>query len=146
MPKGLPGGVLDGLHRMLNAGPMTSRWDQLLGPFYSASKLAKLWEGASRQEIADWQERRTILGLKTADGSVVFPAFQFDEHNRVIAGLPEVLQFFREAPVDDWTLAGWLVAPMRSLEGRSVIDWLRTGGQRDLVLALACDAARRYAQ
>jgi len=129
----------------MSEGPI-SRWDDHLGPFYTTSKLAKLWEGISRQAVADQRERRTVLGLKTADGALVFPTFQFDERNRVLAGLPEVLQCFRDAPVDGWTLAGWLVTPMRPLKERSVIDWLRTGGEQDLVLALARDAARRYSQ
>jgi len=132
--------------RMLDAVPETSRWDDRLGPFYNTSKLAKLWGGVSRQAIADRRERRTILGLKTADGALVFPTFQFDEHNRILTGLPEVLQCFRGVPVDDWTLAGWLVTPMRPLEERSVIDWLRAGGEKRLVLTLARDAARRYSQ
>jgi len=132
--------------RMLNAVPVTSRWDDRLGPFYNTSKLAQLWGGVSRQAIADRRERRTVLGLKTADGALVFPTFQFDERNQVLAGLPEVLQCFRAAPVDDWTLAGWLVTPLRPLEGRSVIDWLRSRGDHGLVLALARDAARRYSQ
>jgi len=132
--------------KMLDAVPATSRWDDRLGPFYTTSKLAKLWGGVSRQAVADRRERRTVLGLKTADGALVFPTFQFDERNRVLAGLPEVLQCFRGAPVDGWTLAGWLVAPMRPLKGSSVIDWLRTGGEQDLVLALARDAARRFSQ
>jgi len=132
--------------RMLEAVPTTSRWDEVLGPFYSTGKLSTLWGGVSRQAIADRRERRTVLGLKTADGVVVYPTFQFDEHNRVLPGLPEVLQCFRGIPVDDWTLAGWLVARLRPLEGRSVIDWLRAGGALDPVLTLARDAARRYSQ
>ncbi len=70
--------------------------------------------------MADRRERRTLLGLKTADGIVVYPTFQFNHHNQVLAGLPEILQCFRGSGMDDWTLAGWLVAPMsQSLEGRS---------------------------
>jgi hypothetical protein len=132
--------------RMLDAVPMTSRWDDRLGPFYSTGKLARLWGGVSRQAVADRRERRTVLGLKTADGALVYPTFQFDERNRLLAGLPEVLQCFRGVPVDDWTLAGWLVAPLRPLEGRSAIDWLRAGRELAPVLTLAHDAARRYSQ
>jgi hypothetical protein len=132
--------------RMLDAVPMTSRWDDRLGPFYSTGKLARLWGGVSRQAVADRRERRTVLGLKTADGALVYPTFQFDERNRVLAGLPEVLQCFRGVPVDGWTLASWLVAPLRSLERSSVIDWLRAGRELEPVLTLARDAARRYSQ
>jgi len=129
---------------MLATVPTASRWDDLLGPFYSTAKLEKLWGGISRQAIADRRKRGTVLGLKTADGVVVYPVFQFDEKNRILPGLPEVLQCFRGVPVDDWTLAGWLVSPLRLLEGRSVVDWLRRGGELEPVLTLARDAARRF--
>lgn len=130
--------------RMLEAVPAPSRWDDLLGPFYSTNQIEKLWGGISRQAIADRRKRGTVLGLKTADGVVVYPTFQFDERNRVLPGLAEVLQCFRGVPVDDWTLAGWLVSPLRPLDGRSVIDWLRLGGELEPVLVLARDAARRF--
>jgi hypothetical protein len=130
--------------RMLEVVPSPSRWDELLGPFYSTGQVAKILGGVSRQALADRRERRTLLGLKTADGVVVYPTFQFDERNRVLPGLAEVLQTFR-GQVDDWTLAGWLVSSSKMLRGQSVIQWLRAGGHLDPVLALARDAAQRFA-
>ena len=85
---------------MLQAVPTASRWNDLVGPFYSAGQVAKVCGGVSRQALADRRERRTILGLKTADGAIVYPTFQFDEKNRVLSGLPEVLQCFRGVDVD----------------------------------------------
>jgi|SRR6185436_5071666 len=122
------------------------RWNDLLGPFYSTAQVAKICGGISRQALADRRERRTILGLKTADGVVVYPSFQFDETNRVLSGLSEVLQCFRGAEVDDWTLAGWLVSPLQALDGRSAMDWLRSGRELEPVLVLARDAARRFSE
>lgn len=130
--------------RMLQVVPTVSRWDDLLGPFYSTNQVARLCGGISRQALADRRERRTLLGLKTADGVVVYPTFQFDEKNRVLSGLSEVLQCFRGVDVDDWTLAGWLASPSRALEGRSVIEWLRLGKELDPVLVHARGAARRF--
>lgn len=132
--------------RMLQAVPTVSRWDDLLGPFYSTAQMAKICGGISRQALADRRERRTILGLKTADGVVVYPTFQFDETNRILRGFSEILQCFRGADVDDWTLAGWLVSPLRALGGRSVVDWLRLGRELEPVLVLARDAARRFSE
>ncbi|HKI02621.1 MAG TPA: hypothetical protein VKK31_11620 [Thermoanaerobaculia bacterium] len=131
--------------RMLQIVPLPSRWDEFLGPFYGTSQVAKILGGVSRQAIADRRERRTLLGLKTADGVVVYPTFQFDERNRVLTGLAEVLQVFHDGAVDDWTLAGLLVSPMTSLQGQSLIQWLRAGGEIEPALALARDAARRFA-
>ena len=130
--------------RMLQVVPTVSRWNDLLGPFYSTNQVAKISGGISRQALADRRERRTILELKTADGVVVYPAFQFYEKNRVLNGLSEVLQCFRGVGVDDWTLAGWLASPSRALEGRSAIEWLRLGKELEPVLVLARDAARRF--
>jgi hypothetical protein len=131
--------------RMLATVPAPSRWDDLLGPFYSGGQVAQILGGISRQAVADRKERRTLLGLKTSDGVVVYPTFQFDDRNKVWTGLPEILQCFRGSGVDDWTLAGWLVSPMMSLEGRSVLETIRLGEDLKPLLALARDAARRFA-
>jgi hypothetical protein len=121
-----------------------SRWSNLLGPVYTTGQVGKLLGGVPHQAIADRRDQRTLLGLKTADGVIVYPAFQFGERNEVLAGLPEVLQCFRDNGVDDWTLAAWLVSPSRALEGRSVVEWLHRGLDPEPVFHLAQDAARRF--
>jgi hypothetical protein len=134
----------DVARRMLATVPAPSRWNDLLGPFYSGSQVAKLMGGVSRQAVADRRDRRTLLGLKTADGLVVYPTFQLNQHNEVLVGLPEILQCFRGSGVDDWTLAGWLVSPMATLGGRSVVEAVRDGEDLKPLLTLARDAARRF--
>jgi hypothetical protein len=132
--------------RMLATVPVPSDWDELVGPFYSSSKVAQLLGNVSRQAIAERRERHTLLGLRTADGSYVYPAFQFDAHNEVLPGLALVLQCFDPNDVDEWTVAGWLVALQRSLSGRSVIEALTSGDEREKTVALARAQAARYAQ
>lgn len=132
--------------RMLLMVPAVSRWNDILGPFYGTAQVANLCGGISRQALADRRERKTILGLKTSDGVVVYPAFQFDAKNQVLRGLPEVLQVFQGAEVDDWTLAGWLVSPSKALEGHSLVEWLRQGRDPESAVALARDAARRFSE
>ena len=132
--------------RMVATVPAPSEWDEVLGPVYSAAKLARLLGGVSRQAIADRRERRTILGLRTSDGAFVYPVFQFDADNQVLPGLPDVLQCFDPDHVDDWTLAGWLLSRQRALGGKSVIDRLRAGVDRDKAVALAQNQAERYAR
>jgi hypothetical protein len=126
------------------AVPVSSRWDEALGPFYSASQAARVCGGTSNLE--DCRKRRAVLGLTTADGVMVYPVFQFDDQNRVLGGLPEVLECFPAGHVDDWAMAGWLVSPMRGLDGLSVVQWLRNGRDLAPVLVLARDAAHRFAQ
>jgi hypothetical protein len=132
--------------RMLATVPAPSRWDDLLGPFHDTRGVTRLLGGVSRQAVADRRERRTLLGLKTADGVLVYPAFQFDEHNEVLPALSAVLQCFDSEAVDDWTLAGWLVAKQQALDGETVVEWLRGGHDPERAVALARDAARRFAQ
>jgi len=112
------------------------QWSNLLGPFYGADQVATILGGVSRQAIADRGAKRTLLELKTADGMIVYPTFQFDDRNQVLPGLAEILQVFHDSAVDDWTLAGWLVAPSQALRGESVIEWLRAGKDREVATAL----------
>jgi hypothetical protein len=119
-------------------------FDDLLGPFYTTSQVGRLLGGVSSQALTDRRDRCILLGLKTADGMIVYPAFQFGERNEVLAGLPEVLQCFRDRHVDDWTLAGWLVSRSRALDGLSAIEWLRRELAVEPVLHLARDAALRF--
>ncbi len=139
------GSAKDVARRMLETVPLPGRWDDVLGPFYGTGQVAKVLGGVSRQAIADRRGRRTLLGLKTADGVMVYPTFQFDDRNQVLPGLAEILQAFRASDVDDWTLAGWLVSPFKVLRGQSVIQWLKNGDDPAAALTLARDAARRFA-
>jgi hypothetical protein len=131
---------------MLDVLPEPSRWNEVLGPFYTTRLVASLLGGASRQALADRRERGTLLALKTTDGVLVYPAFQFDEAHRVVPGLAEVLRHFQDVDVDEWTVAGWLVSSSEALDGCTVVDWLRQGGGLEPVLSLAWDTARRFAQ
>jgi hypothetical protein len=90
--------------------------------------------------LAQQRARRQILALSTADGQIVYPTFQFDDHRRVVPGLAAVLGAVPEQVVDDWTLASWLrQSRLSELGGRSVIEHLRSGGDP----AAAVESARR---
>jgi hypothetical protein len=130
--------------KMLALVPEPSPWDAALGPCYSSRGVARLLGGVSRQAVAERRARRRLLGLRTADGELVYPAFQFDSRGQVVSGLAEVLACFASAPVDDWTVAGWIAMSHASLEGSSVAAWLQHGGDLGVAVALARDAARRF--
>lgn len=100
----------------------------------------------SREAIAERRDRRTLLALRTTDGSYVYPVFQFDAHNEVLPVLVEVLQCFDGKNVEGWTVAGWLVASQRSLQGRSVVDMLASGRASEKVVELARAQAARFVQ
>jgi hypothetical protein len=131
--------------RMLAAVPEPSPWSEL-GPFYSTTGIARVLGGISRQAVEERRRRRTILALRTADGMWVYPAFQLDDHNRVVQGLAEVLDRFQPRTADDdWMVASFLAAPQPGLEGDSVVDHLRAGGALAAVLDLAAERAQRWA-
>jgi hypothetical protein len=131
--------------RMLAAVPAPSPWRDL-GPFYSTSGLARVLGGVTRQAIEERRRRRTILALRTADGVWVYPAFQLDERNRVVRGLPQVLDRFQPRTADDeWMVAAFVAAPQPGLDDRSIVEHLRAGGDMDPVLALADERAQRWA-
>ncbi len=132
--------------RMVDTLPSPSPWNDHIGPFYSAQQIGRVLGGISRQAVAERRSRRTLLALRTADGALVYPTFQFDDHQRVLPGLAEVLQALAASGVDDWTLAGWLCSPLTSLGRKTPVEWLRSGGDPARLVAVARDAARRFAQ
>jgi len=131
--------------RMLAAVPAPSPWREL-GPFYSTSGLARVLGGVSRQAIEERRRRRTILALRTADDVWVYPAFQLDDRNRVVRGLSQVLERFHpETSDDEWMVAAFVAASQPGLDDRSIVEYLRSGGELIPVLALADERARRWA-
>jgi len=131
--------------RMMAVVPEPSPWAEL-GPFYSTAGIARVLGGVSRQAIEERRRRRTILALRTAEGTWVYPAFQLDERNRVVRGLADVLGRFRpRTPDDEWMVASFLAAPQPALGGASIVDHLRAGGDVAPVLDLAGERAARWA-
>lgn len=132
--------------RMLAALPEPSPWAEVLGPVYRPSQLARLFGGVSRQALADRERRGTLFGLRTADGHVVYPAWQL-QGGQIVPGLPEVIRTLRTGGGgDDWVIAGWLWAGQEPLGGRRVVEWLRAGRELEAVLVLARAAAARWAR
>src|SRR5918994_3616843 len=130
--------------RMLAAVPQPSPWAEL-GPFYSTAGIARVLGGISRQAVEERRRRRTILALRTADDVWVYPAFQLDDRNRVVRGLADVLdRFHPRARDDEWMVASFLAAAQPGLDGRTVVDHLRAGGDLGPALALADERAARW--
>jgi len=113
--------------------PVQSPWDRVIGPCYTTEQLTKRFK-VSRQALFDRVRRHTLLGLRTSDGQIVYPVFQF-HGDKVISGLSRVLRITAGA-VDDWTLASWLVAQQPEL-GMSVVDAVRKFGAAEEVLRVA---------
>lgn len=96
-------------------------WSEHLGPVYSAKSVCGLL-GISKQAVS---QRRGLLRMTTGDGTVVYPAYQFDG-NQPLPGFSPVVLATR-GRVSDWTLASWFVSPNEDLAGRTPIDALHAG-------------------
>lgn len=128
------------------------RWNQLVGSFWDAGKVARTLQ-TKGSVIRGQERRRAILGLRTKEGSLVFPIFQFVQNSdsgnwSLVPGLRQVLEPFRGLRVDgmDWTLAYWFVAPREVFERKSIIDCLKQGLHTDLIVAMAKDSAARWSR
>src|SRR6516225_7011055 len=121
--------------------PVTSPWDNLIGPFLRSEGVqARL--GISRQAVAAKAARRRLLRVFTSDGVALFPLWQFDE-GAVLPGLAEIISLFPERVVDGWTLAGWLRTEDPGL-GAVPLEALAQG-DHETVRALARAAATSLA-
>jgi hypothetical protein len=133
----------DLVERLLAAVPSPSPLAAVVGPVYRPASLARVI-GCSRQAISDMVKTRRLLALRTADSKVVIPAFQLGPDFKPLPGLEPVLRLLGDDIVDDWTLASWLTAPQDRLEGRSVVQHLRAGGNAAEVLVVAESARSRW--
>lgn len=130
--------------QMLSVVPQAHVYDAAIGPFYTTDGVRKLLGGTSRQAVADRVRRGTLLQVRSSDGVMLYPAFQF-EGTQVSARVREVLAQFRAADVDGWTVASWFGVPAEDLAGCTPRDWLADPA-RDLepVLRLAAATAARW--
>lgn len=115
--------------RMLAAVPEPSPWSAV-GPFYSTTGVRRLLGGITRQAVEDRRRRGSLVALQTAEGTWVYPAFQFDERNRPIPAVVAAHRRLATGRIGAWTAAGALLGPQPDLGGRSIVEHLRGGGDR----------------
>lgn len=110
-------------------------WQEHLGPVYDAKTVAVLLGTVDKPVSRQAVSKRPLLALRTANGRVYYPAFQF-VNGQPIAGLADVLAEISDDVISRWTLASWLVSPDDDLDGARPMDELRAGGI-DRVLRVA---------
>lgn len=120
------------------------RWEHHLGPLLGSGDFQRL-SGLSRQALHQAVVASRVVRL-TLGGSFRYPAFQVDEHGRLIPGLKEVLPAFAARGLDSWTAASWLVSPHPALNDEAPATVLRSGGPVDIVRRLAEQAAARLSE
>jgi hypothetical protein len=124
--------------RILAALPSSNVWDAELGPFYEGSALAK-WKGIARPSVYKAVKERRAVGLKTSDGDILFPSFQFDATGQYLPELRKVLDLLDPNNQDPWGDALWLRTPFDTADGPTPAALLRSG-DTERVLAEASHA------
>lgn len=110
-------------------------WAAQVGPALTQRDVARL---LSKTEQAVAKDAR-LLRVRTRDGRPVYPVLQFTGRGQ-LSGVAEVVAALRGA-LEPLTVASWLTAPQRELDGRRPVDALRAGIVEPVVLA-----ARRLAR
>lgn len=122
-----------------------NRLAQKVGPFYDGEGVGT-WLGVTRQSIKKRRDARTILACRTSEGRFIYPVWQFQDDGQLLPGLPEVLKVLATGIDDAWTWALWLQTPVPGeLDGKTVTDWLRGGGDVESILRLARNDAAAWA-
>ena len=129
-----------------------SEWNKILGPFYGANRVSRML-GLTEEQVSSGYRERGLLGCRTRDGALVFPAFQFvqneqDQSWSLVEGLSTVVSVFADprVHVDDWTLASWTRSFLRDLKGESIVDHLKAGKGVEGPFAIARDVADRWSE
>lgn len=118
-----------------------SPWAQIVGPCYTAAALARAlnWTEA---EVATAVKTLDVLELDTAEGVLLYPAFQV-RAGRLVEGLGEVLRTLSTGTKGRWTWAQWMNARPDDGEGGmlpSAIEQLRAGQLDDVLIKASHDA------
>lgn len=118
--------------------------DEIVGPFYDAADLSR-WLPITKPVLDARITDNEIIACDLADGTWVFPIWQFTDNRAVHPDLLEVWQVLRRG-ADPWTCGIWLCASFDALGGQSPVQWLIGGGNSYLVLVRARADADRWSQ
>lgn len=123
-----------------------SPWADAVGPVLRTSTVRQMLGEVTRQALLDRVNRHKLLALRTSDGHLVWPVWQFKRRS-VAPGVADVVGVGASSGVDPWTFASWVRAPLDAAGGRSVAELLSGSDPDDVVLAvhLAEAAASRWA-
>lgn len=101
-----------------------------IGPVWSSARTREVLGLGTRQALNSRRAHGTVLGIKTREGAIFYPIFQFlrrGETAEVHPNLVSVLKILKE--VDSWTVAAMLQSDDPDL-GMSAIDWVNRDGDQ----------------
>ena len=113
--------------------------DRMVGPFYDTAGLRK-WLGVTRQALSK-RIGKTLIGLRSDDGDILYPSFQFLPDGRVMPNLMEAIAVLSVGITDPWAQAQWVNTSVPELgrgdgSKRSVVDALRAGKPSDVTAVM----------
>lgn len=129
--------------RLVAAVPTRHDLDTLTGPFYDTSGLTK-WLSISRQALDARARNHTLLMCPLADGTRVYPVWQFRRDGSTVPHLAEALRILLPAARSPWTVATWLRTRLSEFENDDAVTWLDGGRDPEPVLAAAREDAERW--
>jgi hypothetical protein len=108
------------------------------GGAYDLEQVQLVLGGISRSQVAEYVKTGKLLAVPGPSNRRRYPAVQFDERGRLIAGIAEVQKALADSP---WIVLNFLIRPDDRLQGQRPIDLLKQG-KVDAVVA----AARRLGE
>ncbi len=121
-------------------------WAQRLGELWETKDVVALL-GVSRQRVSALAKTHRLI-VVPGGGRTRFPAWQFagtSSEDRDCLGKAQQL-LVDVGHIDPWSAASWFLTGHPDLDGRDPVDWVRTGGAQDRLLAAAGRDAARAAQ
>lgn len=113
-------------------------WRTQLGALLRVSEAA-VQLAISEDRVRELVDKHELLGLASASGETVLPAFQFSG-GQPLPELATILKLFAPVSATPLTAATWLTSPDPALNNETPVSWLLDGRSP----ALAVTAARRY--
>ena len=106
------------------AQQQTPRLPRVIGPVYRTEDVARWLTGGpdrlTGEAVRKRAKQRRLVGFRTDDGQWVFPGWQFDRVSGRLRPRPDVVQLWQSLPQGGWmgdaALAGWMAAPLQSLQ------------------------------
>src|SRR5699024_9242554 len=123
--------------------PVENPAAEAIGPVLETSDLVG-WLGITKQAIHNRVRRHDLLALKTSDGHVVYPDWQFDDDGTTRSGVRHAVKALSEAGMDPWTQASWFRGASSAFDGGSAAQWLTEGRDPDVVIREARRRAHRW--
>lgn len=144
MVKSFDGVVLEGKdrRRLIASIPQRSTLADAIGEFYTPAMLQD-YLAISPGALAKAAVSGRFIRLKTADGFLLFPAVQFDEHGQAPHGLSTLMSLLKQVyrNSDGWAATFWLTSPSTfglgddesNSAGSTRLDVLRAEGPERLI-------------